>query len=46
MAESHGNDYARVLSWTIGGVAVALASVTLGGREARSGELAIPGSDA
>ncbi len=35
IAEARGNDYARVLSWTVGGVAVVLAIVALAGREAR-----------
>jgi SHS family lactate transporter-like MFS transporter len=39
IAEAHGNDYAWVLSWTIGIVAVALAVVTMVGREAKSVQL-------
>jgi SHS family lactate transporter-like MFS transporter len=35
IAEEHGNDYAFVLSWTIGIVAVVLAVVTMLGREAK-----------
>jgi SHS family lactate transporter-like MFS transporter len=35
LAEAHGNDYASVLSWTVGIVAATLALVTLAGREAR-----------
>ena len=35
IAEAHGNDYAFVLSWTVGIVAVVLAIVTLVGREAK-----------
>jgi len=43
IAESHGDDYARVLSVTIGIVAVALAVVTLAGREAKDTELGVVG---
>jgi MFS transporter, SHS family, lactate transporter len=39
IAESRGNDYALVLSWTIGIVGVVLAAVTLAGREAKSTHL-------
>jgi SHS family lactate transporter-like MFS transporter len=35
LAHDHGNDYAGVLSWTIGIVAVVLVVVTLAGREAK-----------
>ena len=35
IAEAHGNDYAYILSWTIGVVAVVLAVVTMVGREAK-----------
>jgi MFS transporter, SHS family, lactate transporter len=35
-AESHGNDYASVLSWTLAAVAVALILVTAFGPEARA----------
>ncbi len=38
-AEALGNDYAKVLSWTIGIVAVVLAAVALAGREAKDAEL-------
>ncbi len=40
-AEAHGNDYASVLSWTVGVVAAALAVVSLAGHEARDAELRI-----
>ena len=43
IAESRGDDCAFVLSWTIGIVAVALAVVTLAGREAKNAELGIAG---
>ena len=36
IAEQRGNDYAGMLAWTLGIVAVALTAVTLAGREARS----------
>lgn len=36
IAERHGNDYASMLAWTLGIVAVALALVTLSGGEARN----------
>jgi len=39
IAEAHGNDYARVLSGTIGLVAVMLAVITLLGREAKEAKL-------
>ena len=41
LAEAHGNDYARVLAWTLGVVGVTLAVVTLLGREARDAELGV-----
>lgn len=39
LAEAHGNDYARVLAWTVGIVGVALAALTLMGREAKDADL-------
>jgi len=39
IAEGHGNDYATMLAWTIGVVAVLLALVTLLGSEAKSIEM-------
>ena len=36
IAERHGNDYASMLAWTLGIVAVTLALVTLAGPEAQS----------
>jgi SHS family lactate transporter-like MFS transporter len=39
LAEAHGNDYARVLSWTVGGAAAILAVVTLWGKERRHAAL-------
>jgi SHS family lactate transporter-like MFS transporter len=39
LAESHGNDYARVLAWTLGVVATVLAAVTLLGQEAKEAKL-------
>ena len=39
LAESHGNDYALILAWTVGIVGVALAALTLLGREAKDAEL-------
>ena len=39
IAEAQGNDYARVLAWTVGGVAVVLAVVALAGSEARDATL-------
>jgi MFS transporter, SHS family, lactate transporter len=41
IAESHGNDYAYIMSWTIGVVAVVLIVVTALGREARAAELRV-----
>jgi len=41
-AESHGNDYARVLAWTVGVIGVALAIVVMLGRERKSVELHAP----
>jgi MFS transporter, SHS family, lactate transporter len=40
-AESHGGDYASVLSWTIAIVAVALITVTAFGPEARAAKLTV-----
>ncbi len=40
IAERHGNDYAWVLAWTLGIVAVALTVATLLGKEAKSAVLA------
>jgi SHS family lactate transporter-like MFS transporter len=40
-AEAHGNDYASVLSWTLGTVAVVLILVTALGPEARASELQV-----
>ncbi len=40
-AEAHGNDYAGVLSWTIGIAAVVLVVVTLLGHEAKAAELTV-----
>ena len=39
LAEAHGNDYARVLAWTIGSVAIVLAAAALLGREAKDATL-------
>jgi SHS family lactate transporter-like MFS transporter len=39
IAESRGNDYAAVMSWTVGVVAVVLAAVALLGREAKGAAL-------
>jgi SHS family lactate transporter-like MFS transporter len=39
LAQSHGNNYAYALSWTIGVVGVVLAIVVMLGREARTTEL-------
>jgi SHS family lactate transporter-like MFS transporter len=39
LAQSHGNNYAYALSWTIGVVGVVLAIVVMLGREARNTEL-------
>jgi SHS family lactate transporter-like MFS transporter len=41
VAEAHGNDYASVLSWTIGTAATALAVVTLLGSERKEAELRV-----
>jgi SHS family lactate transporter-like MFS transporter len=41
IAESHANDYARVLSWTVGLAAAILAVVTLAGREKRQAVLEV-----
>ena len=41
MAEARGNDYASVLSWTVGTVAVTLAVVALLGREAKDATLTV-----
>ncbi|TLY78828.1 MAG: MFS transporter [Gammaproteobacteria bacterium] len=43
IAEGHGNDYATMLAWTIGVVAVLLAVVTLLGSEAKSVEMGAGG---
>jgi SHS family lactate transporter-like MFS transporter len=43
IAEAHGNDYALVLSWTVGIVGVVLAVVTLAGREAKEAAFGAPG---
>jgi SHS family lactate transporter-like MFS transporter len=43
IAESHGGDYAYILSWTLAVVAVALILVTLLGPEARAAELKVSG---
>ena len=37
-AEAHGNDYARVLAWTVGPVGIVLAAVVMLGREQKSSE--------
>ena len=42
LAESHGNDYARVLAWTVGVIGVALAIVVMFGRERKSVDLHAP----
>ena len=42
IAEAHGNDYARVLAWTVGLVGVALAIVVVCGREQKSREMHAP----
>ena len=39
IAESHGNDYAYILAWTMAVVAIALIVVTMLGPEARAAEL-------
>jgi len=41
IAESHGNDYAYVLAWTMGAVALVLILVTTLGPEARAAELRV-----
>jgi MFS transporter, SHS family, lactate transporter len=41
IAESHGNDYAYILAWTLVAVAVALIVVTALGPEARAAELKV-----
>jgi SHS family lactate transporter-like MFS transporter len=41
LAESRGNDYARVLSWTMGVAAAMLALVTLAGRENKQAVLKV-----
>jgi SHS family lactate transporter-like MFS transporter len=41
IAESHANDYASVLSWTLGAVALILILVTALGPEARAAELKV-----
>jgi len=41
LAQARGNDYAYVLSWTMGVVAIILVVVTLAGREARGIELRV-----
>jgi SHS family lactate transporter-like MFS transporter len=41
LAEARGNNYASVLSWTVGIMGVMLAIVTLAGREARDAELRV-----
>ena len=46
LAEERGNDYATVLSWTIGIVGATLAVVTLAGREAKEAKLAVEGGSA
>ena len=42
LAEAHGNDYARALSWSVGVVGVLLAAVVMLGREQKSLELGPP----
>jgi SHS family lactate transporter-like MFS transporter len=39
IAEAHGNDYARVLAWTVGIVSIVLSVMTLLGREAKEAKL-------
>ena len=39
LAEAHGNDYAWVLSWTVGIAAAILAVVTLWGKERKHAAL-------
>ena len=46
IAESHGGDYASILSWTIAVVAVALILVTALGPEARAAELRVGAAEA
>ena len=41
IAESHANDYASILSWTLGAVALILILVTALGPEARAAELKV-----
>jgi SHS family lactate transporter-like MFS transporter len=41
LAETHGNDYASILSWTMAAVALALILVTACGPEARAAELKV-----
>lgn len=41
IAEAHGNDYGRVLSWTVGIVGTVLAVITLLGREAKEVRLSL-----
>ena len=41
IAEAHANDYASVLSWTVGTVGVVLAVVALLGREAKDATLSV-----
>ncbi len=41
IAEAHANDYASVLSWTVGTAGVVLAVVALLGREARDASLTV-----
>jgi MFS transporter, SHS family, lactate transporter len=41
IAESHGNDYAYILAWTMAVVAIALIVVTVLGPEARAAELKV-----
>ncbi len=43
LAEAAGNDYARVLAWTVGGGAVVLAIVAMAGREAKDADLGAAG---
>jgi SHS family lactate transporter-like MFS transporter len=41
LAHSHGDDYAKVLSWTIGIAAALLVVITLAGREAKDAALLV-----
>jgi SHS family lactate transporter-like MFS transporter len=41
LAEGHGNDYAWILSWTVGVAAAVLAAVTLAGKEKRHAVLEV-----